>query len=530
MLLDALFISFAEAQSGVFGWEGYEALILHFSEMPYFNDSNDDHLQILVHSAISWLLDRQALHGSHQAPRVLEKMCDIAKAILWRGGRTCYYGQTDATWLSAILTYDDRHNESYSQSPRNLRQLLHVFEQSYKAQILVGDQADIRRSLHTLLEKTHLGVAECEALGCKWISHRCDSLEDDHHEVCPLLDIANAISSRPILSPAQDGTLRPLISGVPSTSEAEGSGHVPTHAGLGGSSSCILAVNRVPCEHVESVLNPLSAEPSSSNLSDVQSTDVPPSLVSGQRLPSATPEPVTTASPAQDEKSDRNPENASITSKTAVHSSVPRRSSSGTSIVVGRADDGDIRRDEVRVSQAARYEEDAGRAVVHWETHLDRPDLAASGTPAVASGPPHDFTSEPEAVGATPISIANDSPDVAATISSAGLGRASPIRPLIRPDVASVLTMSAGSDPAERSQTATNSTAAMLRASSPLVRDSAWLFPTVDEIEPSAVPPFEMEDLSESAVEDREEDRHGEEAGNRSGVGYNERENAEVVG
>ena len=495
--------------------------------MSYFNDSDDDHLQILVHSAISWLSYHWALRNHHQASKVLEKMCDIARAILRRGGRICYYGQTDATWLSAFLRFTgvNGHSASYSYS-QNLRQLLHIFEQSYKAQILVGDQADIRRSLHILLEQTHLGIAECEALGCKWISHRCDSLEVDLYGVCPLLDVANAIGSRSILSSAQDGAPHLLISGVPSTSEAEGSGHGPALAGPGESSSCILAVNRVPRGHVEPILHPLSAKPSSSNLPNIQSTDAPNNFVSRQHSPSTTPELVTTANPAQDEKSSGNPESASITSKTAVHSSVPRRSSSGTSIMFARAGAGDVRRDEGLVSRAATREEDAS----HWEAHLDEPDLVASGSLAVASDPPHDFTSEPRAAGVTPISIANDSPDVVGTISSAGLGRTPPIRPLVRPDVADMSAMSSELDLAERSQTAITPTAAVQHAGGPLVRDSARLFPTVGEVEPSTGTPFEMEDLRRAAVVDDGGDRHNEDVGNCGGVGCDRRESTEVTG
>lgn len=490
------------------GREDYEGLILHFSDM-HFKDTDDNHLQIFIHSAINWLwhawVDNDNDNKAGQLPvlQVFEKMVHVAQAILRRGQRTCYYGQTDATWLFAIRAGVMGTDKVYFYPP--LRQLLHILERSYMARILVGDQSDIRKSLHILLERTHGGISRCEASDCRWISHQCNGSGEDHYGACPLLDRANAANVGMISppSPGPNTVSRRLISSMPAGAEAEGSGAQPGSLSPGNSS--VEAAGDAPHGRAEWVVARVPAELSSASALDVQAMDVPNKILAEHHHPSASPDHAIAPDSPQRELYHGKFEAASTTLGT-LRGFVPRQSPSGASNAPGTVNAGDIGRGAVRVEGSTA---DTSDPTSRPDGHPGEPEPVIPGFAVSEPSSPHEFASESGEADATTVAVGRSPDDSAfpAVVDTDGaLQHLSLSRLGDMPEPSTF----AESDAAERSPTAPGPNVTASCAGSPPVRDSAQLFLAADEREASSGLSFETENLGRIAVWDGERDEHAE--------------------
>lgn len=283
---------FTEASKGATEHEDYEALVVHFFDMN-FKDSSDDHLQIFIYAIIGLFLDPWAFATSNLVVRALDEMIYIAHAILRRGRRTCYYGHDDAIWLSTIRACIKGLTAPHLQPL--FQELFHVLEQCYMAQILVGDQSDIRQSLHRVLEWAHKNTRdwahedtlECAAPNCPWIAHRCDGSRRNRYEACPLLDLtlaANTNASPPSspasIAPHSEASRRSISSMPAGAAEGSGDGPVPLTVPLTPDDDHSVRIAAVGRGSVESHPGRASVEVLPSlNVPDVQRRDTPNSSV-----------------------------------------------------------------------------------------------------------------------------------------------------------------------------------------------------------------------------------------------------------
>ena len=471
-----------EARAGDATREDHEGVMLHFYRMK-FRDDDDNHLQIFIHSAILWLSrlfndrtaqPKQADMSPERTADVLNSMTHIRKSIHRRGRRTCYPYQDDEHWLLAF-DQGDYVLSSLLLSWSSLRRLLHAFEKSYLQQILVGDHAKIRKSLHVLLERTHTDITQCEARDCRWISHCCDGSQDDLYEACPLLDITDIMISGSVSSlPTPNDFSGCFISSIISAPEADCSDGGPASLRPGGLLSQTKTEDSIQFGPVDSATRAPPAETSSSvNAPGAQRTDAPSSSPPEQHLLSTAFDPHATSDSAQSEGFGIN------------HGFVPRPSPQRASRASTGANGGDNERGPGRAEEPM---EDTGGTM--RDALPGTSDFVVSVSPAVASGHARDFALELNHAGSTSYST-----DYAASAAAIAPGRASPSHQPARSGDEIVPLRPVEPDHADHPQTAADSNDPILRGGSPPVRDSARLFAGFDGQELAAGPSFEMVEL-----------------------------------
>ena len=161
---------------------------------------------MFILTSVRWLRNTR-IHSAPPATvsSILEKMITAADAISCRSCRDthgCKDAEDDA-WISRLWAERESLSAHYGQL---FRRLVHIFETSYRRDVLVGDQDRIRYWLHWCLETAHW-EGTCEVEGCPWLAHSCRTWDSDYRE-CPLFikgkgNVAGPSSA--ILSVQQDG-------------------------------------------------------------------------------------------------------------------------------------------------------------------------------------------------------------------------------------------------------------------------------------------------------------------------------------
>lgn len=121
-------------------------------------------------------------------PQLLQQLRGVAEVISRKGVRR--HTHTLQRELDALcITQLTFETESLSSQHGPLfREILHLFEDSYFQDTLVGGESMIRVGLHDNLEAAHRALEQCDYHGCAWISHHCSrEIQQHYYEDCPLL-------------------------------------------------------------------------------------------------------------------------------------------------------------------------------------------------------------------------------------------------------------------------------------------------------------------------------------------------------
>ena len=141
---------------------------------------------MFILTSVRWLRNTR-IHSAPPATvsSILEKMITAADAIWCRSRRDTHRCKDaeDEAWIRQLWHQDGPLLASYGQL---FRRLVHIFEMSYRRDVLVGDQNWIRWRLHSCLKRAHR-EGTCEVEGCPWLAHTCDGTDESYYKECPLL-------------------------------------------------------------------------------------------------------------------------------------------------------------------------------------------------------------------------------------------------------------------------------------------------------------------------------------------------------
>ena len=181
----------------------YASILLHSFQTDTLSTASDHHLNMFILTSVRWLGNTDIRSAPPATvSSILEKMITAAEAISCRSCRDTHGcgNAEDEAWFDWLRWNNESLSARYGQL---FRRLLHIFETSYRRDVLVGDQDRIRRMLHGCLERAHK-ERPCEVEGCPWISHLCGGSWE-----CPLLakgEGNTAGLSSAVLSPQRGGS------------------------------------------------------------------------------------------------------------------------------------------------------------------------------------------------------------------------------------------------------------------------------------------------------------------------------------